>query len=71
MITIYGAIWCGPCQSAKHLCKERGYDYIFVDVQANKEAQDMFTEQGFKTVPQIFIDEEHIGGYDDLMRRES
>jgi glutaredoxin 3 len=69
MVTIYGAVWCGPCQNAKLLCETKGIEYTFIDIQQDKDAQDMFTEKGFKTVPQIFIDEEHIGGYDDLVKR--
>lgn len=66
-INIYSTRTCPYCVMAKKLLAERGllYREIFVDSD-DAERDKMIELSGRRTVPQIFIDEKHIGGYDDL-----
>lgn len=69
-IEIFGSNWCEPCRNAKKLLEKLGKEYTFFDVTDNQEHYELFTEKfnGKRpaTIPQIFINEEHIGGYDNL-----
>ena len=68
-VKIYTTGSCPYCIQAKQLLKSRGVaelDEIRVD-QVAGERQKMMDITGRRTVPQIFIGEQHIGGCDDLM----
>jgi glutaredoxin 3 len=67
-IMIYATEWCGWCQRAKALLRAHGVrSWTEIDVEALPGRWDELTERtGGKTVPQIYIGGEHIGGYDDL-----
>jgi glutaredoxin 3 len=64
---IYTTAICPYCISAKKLLQEKGlvYTEIRVDLDDN-ERETMMSRSGRRTVPQIFIDDQHIGGFDDL-----
>ena len=66
-IEIYSAGYCPYCFAAKNLLKQKGVEYIEypVDQEADLRAE-MESRSGRRTVPQIFIDDEHIGGFDDI-----
>ena len=66
-IIIYTTETCPYCVRAKTLLQEKGlaYEEIRVDLDERKREK-MVAQTGRRTVPQIFIDEKHIGGYDDL-----
>lgn len=67
-ITIYGTQWCPFCQRAEQLLKSKGvstFEKIAVDADMS-ERNKMIARTGRRTVPQIFIGEKHVGGYDDL-----
>ena len=66
MIEIYGAEGCLYCNLAREYLDGQGIDYTYIDVGHDTEAMKMFREHSFKTVPQIFVDNEHIGGYTEL-----
>ena len=68
---IFGSATCPYCDRAKALLTERGIPFTYRDVDADEDAFDsLFALIGaWKTVPQIFIDYEHVGGFDDLQRR--
>ena len=60
---------CGYCVAAKNLLTQRGaaYEEVRVDRDAARRAE--MRERSQRTsVPQIFIGDRHIGGYDDLAR---
>ncbi len=67
-ITMYCTAFCPYCVAADRLLKSRGVDTIdkiFID----KEPQlrdEMMSKTGRRTVPQIYIGETHVGGFDDL-----
>jgi glutaredoxin 3 len=67
-IEIYTSPFCGYCHRAKQLLRQKGVDFAEIDVMLDAaKKQEMVTRaKGGRTVPQIFIDERHIGGCDDL-----
>ncbi|WP_028220829.1 glutaredoxin 3 [Paraburkholderia oxyphila] len=66
-ITIYTKPTCPYCVAAKSLLEEKGARYTEVRVNDNPALAKAVREQtGRHTVPQIFIGEYHVGGYDDL-----
>ena len=68
MYKVYGTRICLYCDKAENLLKtkELPFEKIYIDEDDN--AKDYIVEQGFKTVPQIWLDDNWIGGYDDLVR---
>jgi glutaredoxin 3 len=67
-IEVYSSFLCGYCARAKSLLKAKGVDYQDLDVFTDPEKRKEMTERagGRTSVPQIFIDGEHIGGCDEL-----
>ncbi|MFP5405077.1 MAG: glutaredoxin 3 [Gammaproteobacteria bacterium] len=67
-ILMYSTAVCPYCQRAEMLLKSRGVDRIEkVRIDTNPERRDeMIAKTGRRTVPQIFIGERHVGGFDDL-----
>lgn len=67
-ITIYTTPICPYCNRAKELLKTKGVSYKEIDVSADPSLRDAMVEKagGRRTVPQIFIGEMHVGGFDDL-----
>ena len=66
-IIIYTSSFCPYCTWAKKLlnAKDVGYDEIRIDMDP-ADAETMVKKSGRVSVPQIFIGEHHVGGYDDL-----
>lgn len=71
-IVIYETALCGFCSAAKKLLDKKQVEYrtIRVDLDA-EQRQKMMELSGRRTVPQIFIDEHHVGGFDDLASLEA
>jgi glutaredoxin 3 len=69
---IYFTNWCPYCHQAKALLDRKGVDYVGIDLtSANaEEIQEMRERSGRTSVPQIFIDDRHVGGFDDLAALE-
>ncbi len=69
-ILIYTKDYCPYCDKAKALLKSKGFSYHEVDVthDVNLQEEMLSKANGMKTVPQIFIGDKHIGGYDDLYK---
>ena len=70
-IKIYGTESCSFCTAARMLLKKKGLDYD--DVLVSKDAdirEEMERLSGRRTVPQIFIDDISIGGFDELYSLE-
>jgi glutaredoxin 3 len=70
-IIIYSASHCAYCVRAKELLKRKEVSFteILVD-EDDKKREEMIAKTNRYTVPQIFINEQHIGGYDDLYALE-
>ena len=66
-VVIYTTPICGFCHAAKRLLDSKGVAYEEIDVMRDAEKkQEMMQLSGRRTVPQIFIDQAHVGGCDDL-----
>jgi glutaredoxin 3 len=67
-VEIYTSMLCGYCHAAKALLKQKGIDFNEFDVLMKpSQKREMIDRAGGRTsVPQIFIDDAHIGGYDDI-----
>lgn len=66
-IELYGTEFCSFCAAARLLLKRKGLAWEDVIVSGNREArEEMEQRSGRRTVPQIFIDGQPIGGFDEL-----
>ena len=66
-IVIYSKEHCSYCVRAKQLLEAKGFSYHEIRVDLDEKAlQEMLTRSQRRTVPQIFINNQPIGGYDDL-----
>ncbi|MCY4438795.1 MAG: glutaredoxin 3 [Deltaproteobacteria bacterium] len=67
-VEIYSKGWCPYCRMAKRLLEERGQEFVEFDVELEPDKYDEMLDrsQGRYTVPEIFIDGDLIGGFDDL-----
>jgi glutaredoxin 3 len=63
---------CGYCAAAKRMLQSKGVSYQEIDVMRDpsKRNEMMQKANGRRTVPQIFIGEVHVGGYDDMAALE-
>ncbi len=67
-VLMYATDWCPYCQRAEQLLRSRGaadIDKVLVDVEPGRR-EEMIRKSGRRTVPQIYIGDAHVGGYDDL-----
>jgi glutaredoxin 3 len=66
-ILVYAIRTCPYCVAARALLQSKGVQWreILVDAEPEERAK-MVERSGRRTVPQIFIGEQHIGGFDDL-----
>ncbi len=66
-VEIYTTQWCPYCHAAKSLLDEKGVEYVEVDADTPETRMAMVQRaKGRRTVPQIFVGETHVGGYDDM-----
>ena len=66
-IVMYSTTWCGYCQRARSLLASKGVPVSEIKVDENPGQREIMVQKsGRRTVPQIFIGDRHIGGYDDL-----
>jgi glutaredoxin 3 len=67
-VLVYSQPFCGYCSAAKRLLTAKGAAFTEIDVMSEAGRREEMIERsgGRRTVPQIFIDGRHIGGYDDL-----
>ena len=67
-ITIYSTAICPYCVAAKNFLKSKGLSWTEVRVDTDPAERERMLERARRTsVPQIFIGETHVGGYDDMM----
>jgi len=68
-IVVYSTERCSYCVMAKKLLESKGLTYREIDVSHDEALQqEMVERSGRRSVPEIFIDDDFIGGYDDLAR---
>lgn len=67
-VIIYSTPICPYCDRAKALLKAKGQKYNVIDVSTDPALREEMMQKagGRRTVPQIFINGKHIGGFDDL-----
>ncbi|MBF9031273.1 glutaredoxin 3 [Rhodobacterales bacterium HKCCE3408] len=67
-VEIYTSPLCGYCYAAKRLLADKGVSYFEYDVlgDPSKRQEMLGRANGRHTVPQIFIGDTHVGGYDDM-----
>ena len=66
-ITIYTGPFCNYCEAAKRLLARNSAPYSEIDISKVDGAMDEMIKKanGKRTIPQIFFDDKHIGGYDE------
>ncbi len=71
-IEIYTTAVCPYCVAAKNFMKAKGWTWEEVRVDTDPARRDEMLERadGRRSVPQIFINDQHVGGYDDLVAAE-
>jgi glutaredoxin 3 len=71
-IILYTTPYCGYCRAAKHLLTKKGAAFTEIDVSGDLELRQEMIDRAYgrRTVPQIFINGTHVGGYDELAELE-
>lgn len=67
-IVMYSTAWCGYCQRARNLLERKGLVVREIKVDEDMREREAMLQKtgGRRTVPQIFIGERYVGGYDEL-----
>jgi glutaredoxin 3 len=66
-VLMYTTPVCPYCSAAKGLLKKKGVAFREIDIAADAaQREEMMQRTGQRTVPQIFIGERHVGGFNDL-----
>ena len=66
-VTMYTTSWCPYCSRARALLARKGVQFEDIDIEAAPEKRtEMQNRSGRRSVPQIFIGDQHVGGCDDL-----
>ena len=66
-VQIYTTQWCPYCNAAKSLLQQKGVEYEEIDAESPDDRESMMQRaNGRRTVPQIFIGDTHVGGFDDM-----
>ena len=69
MIKIYSTSWWGSCIAAKKLLDDKGLSYKEINIdEEGMSRDDLIKLTGGYTVPQIIINDEAIGGFDQLLK---
>lgn len=68
-IEVYSTAVCPYCVAAKNLLKSKGLEWVEVRVDIDPQQRDAMLARsgGRRSVPQIFVNDQHVGGYDDLV----
>ena len=71
-ITVYSGPMCNFCDAAKRLLSRNNLSYDEVDISTKEGLRDEMTKRanGRRTIPQIFFDDYHVGGYQELRELE-
>tara|TARA_B100000965_G_scaffold27831_1_gene20594 strand:- start:654 stop:911 length:258 start_codon:yes stop_codon:yes gene_type:complete len=71
-VVIYTGPMCNYCSAAKHLLNKKKVDYIEFDIAIDQTKMQEMREKtkGARTIPQIFIGETYVGGYNELKALE-
>ena len=71
-VEVYTWSRCPFCIRAKALLEQKGVEYVEYCIDGDEDARDVMSERanGRRSLPQIFINEQHVGGCDDLYELE-
>ena len=71
-ITMYTGPMCGFCDAAKRLLQRNNLSFNEIDISSKDGLMEEMIKKanGKRTIPQIFIDEYHVGGYQELRELE-
>ena len=71
-ITVYSGPLCNFCEAAKRLLDRNKLKYKVVDISSEESLRDEMIKKsnGKRTIPQIFFDDYHVGGYVELRELE-
>jgi glutaredoxin 3 len=71
-ITVYSGPMCNFCDAAKRLLLRNNLKYNEIDISTKEGLRDEMTKRanGRRTIPQIFFDDYHVGGYQELRELE-
>ena len=71
-ITMYSGPLCNFCEAAKRLLLRNNLEFKEIDISSKEGLMDEMIKKanGKRTIPQIFFDEDHIGGYQELRNLE-
>ena len=71
-IIVYSGPMCGYCDAAKKLLERNNLEFTDIDVSTKDGLRDEMTKKanGRRTIPQIFFNDEHVGGYQELRELE-
>ena len=71
-ITVYSGPMCNFCDAAKRLLARNNLSYREIDISTETGLRDEMIKKanGKRTIPQIFFDDQHIGGYDETRALE-
>ena len=72
VITMYTGPFCSFCEAAKRLFKRNNLDFKEIDISTKENLRDEMIQKanGKRTIPQIFFDDHHVGGYVELRELE-
>ena len=66
-VVMYSTGWCPYCARARALFERKGITFREIDIETNAELRaEMLTRSGRRSVPQIFVGERHLGGFEEL-----
>ena len=71
-ITVYSGPMCNFCDAAKRLLSRNNLNYNEIDISTKEGLRDEMTKRanGRRTIPQIFFDDYHVGGYQESRELE-
>ena len=71
-ITVYSGPLCNFCDAAKRLLSRNNLSYDEIDISTKEGLRDEMTKRanGRRSIPQIFFDDYHVGGYQELRELE-
>ena len=72
IVEIYTSPYCGYCHAAKRLLNKKSATFQEIDISGHpgKRSEMLVRANGGRTVPQVFINDKHIGGCDELHAME-
>ena len=72
-VTVYMGPMCGFCDAAKRLLNKKNISYKEINIALDEDKREEMLKKsnGKRTIPQIFIEDFHVGGYDELRALEN